>query len=172
MQQRTRRRLLVGAGGLVLLTGLAAFAGRDRFGFGGSADTGPVFTGIVDGVAVGGYDPVSYFTDGGPRPGSPQIATSYRGASWYFATVENRDRFLADPQGYAPAYGGYCAWAVAQGDLAKGDPAYWDIVDGRLYLNYDEAIQIRWRKDIPGFIVRSEENWPGLVERARGGADR
>ncbi|MCA1298936.1 YHS domain-containing (seleno)protein [Stappia indica] len=172
MRQRTRRGVLIGAGGFVLLASLAAFTGRGWFGLGGSADTGPVFTGIIDGVAVGGYDPVSYFTDGGPRPGSPEIATSYRGASWYFANAENRDRFLADPQAYAPAYGGYCAWAVAQGNLAKGDPAYWDIVEGRLYLNYDRAVQIRWRKDIPGFIVKSEENWPGLVEWARGGADR
>ncbi len=158
----TRRRVLVATLALSLAAG-GASAGW--FGLGGSDDTGRVFTGIVDGVAVGGYDPVAYFTEKRPVKGSPQITATHAGAEWRFASEENRDAFLAEPAKYAPAYGGYCSWAVAQGKLAKGDPQNWDIVDGRLYLNYNDNIQSRWRADIPGFIDKARKNWPGLAAK-------
>ena len=136
--------------------------GRDGFGF-GSNDTGPVFTGIVDGVAVGGYDPVAYFREGEAVEGDPSITTTWRGASWRFSSEGNRVAFEKEPEKYAPAYGGYCSWAVAQGKLAKGDPENWDIVEGRLYLNYNEKVQSDWRKDIPGFVSRANQKWPALA---------
>jgi hypothetical protein len=72
--------------------------------------------------------------------------------------------FEANPERYLPAYGGYCAWAVAQGYLAKGDPQHWAIRDGRLYLNYNESVQDRWLKDTEGFIRQADANWPKILE--------
>lgn len=155
----SRRRVILAGAAVVLAAGTAS---AGWFGL-GSSDTGQVFTGIVEGVAVGGYDPVAYFTQGRPVEGSPEITTAYRGATWRFASAANREAFLVEPEKYAPAYGGYCSWAIAQGKLAKGDPKNWDIVEGRLYLNYNDDIQTRWRKDIPGFIDKAQANWPGLA---------
>ncbi|MAA97391.1 MAG: hypothetical protein CMN87_18130 [Stappia sp.] len=166
MKGLSRRTLLAlaclgGLGGALVASG-GVRAGW--FGF-GSNDTGPVFTGIVEGVAVGGYDPVAYFREGRPVKGDPSIAATWRGANWRFSSEENRAAFETEPEKYAPAYGGYCSWAVAQGKLAKGDPENWDIVEGRLYLNYNDKVQSDWRKDIPGFVAKANEEWPGLADR-------
>lgn len=159
------RRMLLGVSVSAAVLGGLFGSGVTRagwFGF-GSNDTGPVYTGIVEGVAVGGYDPVAYFRDGGPVLGDPAISAKWRGATWHFSSAANRDAFESEPEKYAPAFGGYCAWAVAQGKLAKGDPRNWDIVQGRLYLNYNEKVQADWRKDIPGFIAKANEEWPALA---------
>jgi YHS domain-containing protein len=121
-----------------------------------------------NGVAIRGADAVAYHTEGRPVAGRAEFTHAWRGPTWRFASAENRDRFAADPERYAPAYGGFCAWAVAQGYTAPIDPAAWRIVEGRLYLNYDRAVQRRWERDIPGFIRRADGNWPRL-ERAAGG---
>jgi YHS domain-containing protein len=118
-----------------------------------------LFTELVPGVAVGGYDPVAYFTEGRPRVGSGAFTFNHAGATWRFASAENRAAFAADPERYAPQFGGHCAWAAAEGYLAKGDPAHWRIVDGKLYLNYNASIHRRWERDIPGFVRRGEANW-------------
>lgn len=115
-----------------------------------------------DGVAIRGTDPVAYFTEGRPVEGSAEHAAEWNGATWHFASAENRETFLADPEAYAPQFGGFCAWAVAEGYTASIDPEAWAIVDGRLYLNYSRRIQRRWERDIPGNISRGEVNWPGL----------
>lgn len=118
-----------------------------------------------DGVAIRGSDPVAYFTEGRPIQGSPDFAAEWGGATWHFASGANRSRFLAEPEAYAPQYGGFCAWAVSQGYTAPIDPEAWRIVDGRLYLNYDRSIQRRWEADIPGHIARADTNWPGLKDQ-------
>jgi YHS domain-containing protein len=123
-----------------------------------------IFTGLVHGVAVGGYDPVAYFTDHKPVPGKPYITSSWKGATWRFTSTEHRDAFEANPEKYAPQYGGYCAYAVAKGGTAKGDPKAWSIVDGKLYLNLSPAVQKLWEKDIPGYIKAADKNWPGVLE--------
>ena len=115
-----------------------------------------------DGLALRGYDPVAYFTEGAPRRGLAEHAYHWQGAEWRFASAENRAAFVADPAAHAPQYGGYCAWAVAEGYLAPIDPNAWSIVDGRLYLNFSARIQRRWERDIPGFIARADANWPNL----------
>jgi len=115
-----------------------------------------------DGVAIRGTDPVAYFTEGRPVRGSAEHVAEWNGATWQFASAQNRDAFLADPEAYAPQFGGFCAWAVAEGYTASIDPDAWRIVDGRLYLNYSRRIQRRWERDIPGNISRGEANWPGL----------
>lgn len=114
------------------------------------------------GVALDGYDPVAYFTDGKPVEGRAEIAHEWNGAVWRFSTAAHRDRFAADPAKYAPQYGGFCAYAVSKGYTADIDPEAWKIVDGRLYLNYDLEVQKLWEQDVPGFIRRADENWPRL----------
>lgn len=127
------------------------------------AATSPVNKSFFGGVAIEGYDPVAYFTDGRPVAGSKEHTFDWRGATWRFATAEHRDLFAAEPEKYAPQYGGYCAWAVANGYTASIDPEAWKIVDGKLYLNYDKDVQKKWSEDIPGNIAKGDANWPGLV---------
>jgi hypothetical protein len=86
------------------------------------------------------------------------------GAKWFFATAANRDLFESDPEKYAPQYGGYCAYAVAMGKTADIDPNAWKIVDGKLYLNYNQEIQVKWLEDVPGYIQKADMNWPGVVK--------
>jgi YHS domain-containing protein len=123
-----------------------------------------VYTGRFSNTALQGYDPVAYFTDGQPVKGSKEFSTEYNGATFQFASAANRDAFLEDPAAYAPQYGGYCAWAMADGKYAKGDAKYWKIVDGKLYLNYNAGIQKKWNADIPGFIEKADTQWQDLQE--------
>jgi hypothetical protein len=127
------------------------------------AKDAPIYTGTFSSLAVGGYDPVAYFTEGKPVKGDKQFTLKHEGAEWRFVSAANRDAFVADPAKYAPQYGGYCAWAVSQGYTASGDPKYWKIVGGKLYLNYDADVQKKWEKDIPGFIVKADHNWPAVL---------
>lgn len=115
--------------------------------------------------AIRGHDPVAYFDRKGPVKGSKQFSHPWRGATWYFASAENRDKFAAEPERYAPQYGGYCAYAVAQGYTADIDPSAWSIVDGKLYLNYSLRIRERWNKDIPGYISKADASWPAVLQR-------
>jgi len=124
-----------------------------------------IFTDIVKGVAVAGYDPVAYFTERRPVPGDPKITIEHAGAEWRFASEANRDAFKADPAKYAPQYGGYCAWAVANGYTAKGDPHAWTIANGKLYLNYNKSVQRTWEKDIAGNVARGDANWPAVLAK-------
>ena len=123
-----------------------------------------IFTGLVKGVAVGGYDPVAYFAEHKPVPGKADITYSWKDATWRFASKENRDLFGANPGKYAPRYGGYCAYAVSQGAIAKGDPQVWKIVDRKLYLNLSPSVQKLWENDIPGYIKAADKNWPGVLK--------
>ncbi len=129
------------------------------------ADEAPVYTSFLSRVAVSGYDPVAYFTDGRPVRGSQQFSTTYQGYEYRFASAAHRDAFRAAPARYLPQYGGYCAWAVSQGYTASADPTNWRIVDGRLYLNYNDEIQRRWEQDIPGHIRNANANWPSVLSR-------
>lgn len=115
------------------------------------------------GVAIRGADPVAYFTESAYVSGSDEFTHEWQGVTWQFANAENRDLFAADPDAYAPEYGGFCAYAVSQGYTADIEPDAWKIVDGKLYLNYNKKIQKRWEKDIPGFIAAANQNWPGVL---------
>lgn len=114
------------------------------------------------GLAMRGTDPVAYFDQARPVPGRPEFALDWNGATWRFASAANRDRFAADPQRFAPAYGGFCAYAVSEGYTAPTDPEAWRIVNGRLFLNYDRSVQRTWERDIPGRVARGDANWPRL----------
>ena len=115
------------------------------------------------GIAVDGTDVVAYFTEGQPVRGTVAHAIAWKGATWHFASAANLETFMADPKAYAPQYGGYCAWAVAQGYTATTVPEAWRIVDGKLYLNYSRRIQRRWEQDIPGNIAAADANWPDVL---------
>lgn len=123
----------------------------------------PVYQSLLS-VAIDGTDPVAYFTEGRPVEGEAKFTHEWNGATWRFASASNRDRFVADPERYAPQFGGYCAWAVSQGYTASTDPDAWKIVDGKLYLNYNKSIQARWERDIPGHIAAAEGNWPSVLD--------
>jgi YHS domain-containing protein len=111
-------------------------------------------------VAVGGYDTVSYFRGKGvPVKGSARFKLKWKGAEWHFSNAANAAAFKANPSAFAPQYGGHCAWAIAQNYLAPGDPTAYDIVGGKLYLNYDQGIRAKWRKGMTGFLAKGGLNW-------------
>jgi YHS domain-containing protein len=124
----------------------------------------PIYKSFLSNQAVDGYDAVAYFTEGKPVQGKKEYRVKYQGADWYFSSVENLSAFKADPQKYAPQYGGYCAWAVAQGSTAKGDPNFWSIHDDKLYLNYDSSIQDQWLRDRDDLISKADRNWPDVIK--------
>lgn len=116
-----------------------------------------------NGLAIGGTDPVAYFTQSEPVPGSAEFSHDWMGATWTFATAENRDVFIADPDRYAPEFGGYCAFAASRGYLAPTIPEAWSIVDDRLYLNATRGVRRRWLRELPDVIAQGEANWPGIL---------
>ncbi|MEX2444253.1 MAG: YHS domain-containing (seleno)protein [Alkalispirochaeta sp.] len=115
-----------------------------------------------DGVAIKGYDAVAYFTEGKPVQGSAEYTVEWDDATWWFSSEEHRQMFADDPERYAPKYGGYCAYAASQGQVAEGDPELWTIHEDRLYLNLNERFQRRFRDDLSGSIAAADENWPEL----------
>lgn len=130
-----------------------------------AAKTAPVYTGTFSNLALSGYDPVAYFTQGKPVKGSAQFTTSWNGADWQFASAADLAAFKANPAKYAPQYGGYCAWAVSQGYTASGDPEVWKVVGDKLYVNYNAEVGAKWSKNIPGFIAAANANWPKIVAK-------
>ncbi len=118
-----------------------------------------------EGVAIKGYDPVAYFTEGRPVKGAKNFSHDWNGGIWLFATSEHRDLFIKQPEKFAPRYGGYCAYAVSQGKTADIDPEAWSIVGGRLYLNLNKEIQEVWNRDPEGYIRKADDNWPKLIGR-------
>lgn len=117
------------------------------------------------GVAVHGYDPVAYFTQGGPVLGDAAFSATHDGATYRFASAEHRAAFVADPARYAPQYGGYCAFGAAKGGKFDGDPSLWRIVDDKLYLNVNPTAQQLWEEDVPGFIQQADVNWPEIKDK-------
>lgn len=143
-----------------LLLALAAFAAPLVLAGPAQADGGIYVASPSAKLAVGGYDTVSYFRGtGAPVKGSASHKLMWKGAEWRFASAANAAAFKANPDAYAPQYGGHCAWAMAQGYLAPGDPAAYDVTGGKLYLNYDQSIRTKWRKSMARFIALSGPNW-------------
>lgn len=123
----------------------------------------PINKTVLGGLAVKGFDPVAYFTDGKPVQGTKEFEYSWMNATWRFASAAHRDAFAAEPAKYAPQYGGYCAYGVSKGYAVNVDPEAWRIVDGKLYLNYNKEVREAWMKDIPGFIRKADQNWPKIL---------
>jgi YHS domain-containing protein len=123
-----------------------------------SAGAGEYF--VKEGVALRGYDPVSYFTGGEPQKGKPEHSFEYGGTKFLFASAENRKAFAENPEKYAPQFGGYCAYGASNGYKVSTQPDAFAIVNGKLYLNYNRDVLEMWKKDPPTFIERAEEKWP------------
>ncbi|MEM7778795.1 MAG: YHS domain-containing (seleno)protein [Pseudomonadota bacterium] len=132
---------------------------------------GGVFVGVEgSNIAVSGYDSVSYFQgDGKPVLGDARFAVEHEGAVFHFSNQANADLFEANPDNYAPQYGGHCAWAMSRGALAPGDATLYKIHDGKLYLNFNESVQQTWLGDIKGFIAKSDPAWTQIPEGKRFG---
>lgn len=117
------------------------------------------------GVAIKGYDPVAYFTDNKPVKGSKAHSFVYEGVTYEFASAAHRKLFVADPEKYAPQFGGFCAYGTATGHKATIDPAAFTIVDGKLYLNYSTKVRDKWQQDEPGYIHKADEAWPTVSQQ-------
>jgi YHS domain-containing protein len=113
-------------------------------------------------VILAGHDAIAYFTEGKPVLGSSEFTAQHDGAVYRFANAANRDRFRADPNKYAPAYGGYCALGTSFGKKFDVDGQAFEIVEGRMYVNKNLSVYNTWRKDIPNNIVKAEGQWPGI----------
>ena len=117
------------------------------------------------GLAIGGYDPVSYFV-GKPAKGSYKITATHQGATYRFATEANRKRFQKNPTHYAPQYGGYCAFGVGLGKKFSADPTVWKVVDGKLYLNLDTDIARLFDKGLDENIAKADKHWKNISDKA------
>ena len=143
-------RLIVLTAGVLWMSGLAMVFAGEYF--------------ERDGLAIDGYDPVAYFTEQKPVKGSPEFHADFQSSTFQFASSANRDAFAADPGRYAPRYGGYCAYGMAKGYKAKVDPAAFTVVDGSLYLNYNDTVRSQWLSDIFGYIRKADANWPEAMK--------
>lgn len=116
-------------------------------------------------VAIEGYDPVAYFTQSRPVKGDSDFEYEWKDAKWRFSSAENLALFTANPEKYAPQYGGYCAYAVAKNTTASIDPTQFTVVDDKLYLNFNKGVQQKWLANRDGFIVDADQNWPEILGR-------
>lgn len=147
----TRRNALAILASTAAITALPAWAGKS-----------PVY--VENGVAINGYDPVAYFKQSKPVAGDASLSSHWNGAKFLFSSAENKSAFDADPESFAPQYGGYCAYAVSKGYTATSDPDAWTIHDGKLYLNFSKTVRLLWSRDIPGHIESANGNWPSVLE--------
>jgi YHS domain-containing protein len=149
-----RKWLLV----LASIVVIAAVAGGLFLGSLGMFADEPIYT--TDRGAIDGYDAVAFFEQGAAVRGDEAHAMEWRGSRWLFASAENLERFRLDPERFAPEYGGYCAYGMANGYTAYTDPNAWTIVDGRLFLNFDADVKREWEADRPTMIDQADRNWP------------
>lgn len=117
------------------------------------------------GVAIQGYDPVAFFTDGKPVKGEAKFVSKHDGAVYYFASKEHKNLFNADPAKYEPVFGGYCAYGVSRNRIVDIDVDAFQIVDGKLLMQYSKGVRDDFNKDAKGNLVKADANWPGLVEK-------
>jgi YHS domain-containing protein len=121
---------------------------------------------LKKGIALEGYDPVSYF-NGKPLEGESEFSTTYHGVTYRFATAGNKKRFLSSPDQFEPAYGGWCAYAMGEtGEKVKIDPETFKIIGGRLYLFYNfwgNNTLTDWNKNEPKLKDKGDRNWKKFV---------
>lgn len=118
---------------------------------------------LDDGVALEGYDPVSFFTEKKPKKGKSAIVTEFDGVKYQFSNEANKKAFDASPKKYQPAYGGWCATATAGGYKYPVDPTNYVVTDGRLFVFYKGLFgnaKDPWVKDEPNHIKKADKNWP------------
>lgn len=124
-----------------------------------NAQTGTIYT--TKNGAIDGYDPVAFFIESKPVKGTKQFSYSWEGADWYFSSQANMQAFKKDPDRFAPQFGGYCAFGIADGEGHKAPTLAetWSIVEGKLFLNYNLKVKSLWIKNRDEFIKKGEENW-------------
>lgn len=149
------RRLLIVSAAVVVVAAVAAFLFFRSVGM--FADT-PIYT--TERGAIDGYDPVAFFEQGEAVRGDEAHSFEWRGSRWLFASAENLARFRQNPQQFVPQYGGYCAYGMANGYTAFTDPTAWTIVDGRLFLNFDDEVKAQWQAEQAAMIESADRNWP------------
>jgi YHS domain-containing protein len=115
------------------------------------------------GVALEGYDPVSYFESGSPAKGDKQIEATFNGALYHFVSQEHRATFEQEPTKYAPAYGGFCGYAASVGKVRPANPLLWSIVEGQLIVQHTKGAAELWKKDVAGNKAKADKYWPALV---------
>jgi hypothetical protein len=118
---------------------------------------------VVDwhtGLAIDGYDPVAYFTEGKPVPGSADLELRYANVIWRFSNIGNRAAFAATPDIYMPQYGGYDPVGVARGLAVAGNPNVWMIAGERLFLFYDTARRQKFASDPNRVTGPADRKWP------------
>jgi YHS domain-containing protein len=115
------------------------------------------------GIAIQGYDPVAFFTDGKPVKGDAKFLSKRDGAIYLFASKEHKELFNADPAKYEPVFGGYCAYGVSHNRLVEIDVDAFQIVDGKLLLQYSKGVRDDFNKDQKGNLAKADANWPALV---------
>ncbi len=117
------------------------------------------------GRALQGYDPVAFFTEGKPVKGQAEIYSTVNGANYFFANAANKAAFDKEPAKYEPQFGGFCAYGVSKGDLVKIEVDAFQIVDGRLLLQYDKSIRDKFNKDTNGNLKIADANWPTVSKK-------
>ncbi|MEW2913229.1 YHS domain-containing (seleno)protein [Leisingera sp. JC11] len=117
------------------------------------------------GVAIGGYDAVAFFEHGAAEHGRRSHAVMWKGVVWRFASARNQARFEANPRAYAPAFGGYCAYAMSMGLLHEGNPQLWAIVDGELFLLNNRRVYVLWQADTANLITAGRSHWPAVLQK-------
>lgn len=145
----SRRQILLIACALTMGAGGPALADRPRLFAPG-------------GLAIGGYDPVAYFTQGRAVAGSQDFMLKWHGAIWLFSTAENLEAFEMDPQAFVPQYGGYCAYGVGEGLAASSDPQQFVVQGGRLYLYSSARTRSEMQSDFSQMVSDADRNWPNL----------
>ena len=117
------------------------------------------------GVAIQGYDPVAFFTDNKPVKGDQKFLLKHDGAIYFFASKEHKDLFKADPAKYTPEFGGYCAYGVSRNKLVEIDVDAFQIVDGKLLLQYSKGVRDDFNEDTKGNLAKANANWVGLLDK-------
>lgn len=121
-----------------------------------------IVTDPLTGVAIDGFDPVSYFTGDVPQRGKPDFEYVWRGVSWYFASAANRDVFINHPEIYAPRFGGHGAMSLARGFLSDGNPHVFLVFRNRLYLFYSAGNRDAFMMSGNPIIGQAERSWKRL----------
>lgn len=120
-----------------------------------------------EGVAISGYDPVSYFSSGGPKKGDKRWTHTHKGVTYLFSNLANKQSFIADPNKYEPAYGGWCAYAMGtSAEKVEVDPLTYKIYNGRLLLFYNKFwvnTLNDWNEDEVSYYSKAESNWPIII---------
>jgi YHS domain-containing protein len=148
---------------LALLFSAVALASASLAGDAGHAKT--LLNLDKSGTAIQGYDPVAFFTDHTPVKGKPALASQHDGATYLFASPEHKQLFDQDPAKYEPVFGGYCAYGVSRNKLVEIDVDAFQIVDGRLVLQYSKSVRNSFNEDTKGNLAKAERNWPGLLKK-------